>query len=236
MMKRSSSAVAYVVLTLLVAGASLTPRPAQARCKKDCKQVLAGAAKACRQLCAKGKSGRSCRTACAMDLKAAKTTCRKATNPTPPACGQSTTTTTIASSPTGIVVAGSLAAGPGRFNYNAALGLPGANAACNTNFPGSHVCSLTELQSAPTSDLAGLRDTGGNPVTSFWAIDPNAAPLQQCNDDVGGGSGLNWEYGTAHTVSRGERVSLTNATGALGSVQMGVQCNIAGNSAVACCH
>jgi len=93
------------------------------------------------------------------------------------------------------------------------------------------------LQAAAAAcDLAGLMDTASIPVTSFWAIDSSQPPLQQCNDDAMGGSGLNWEYGTAHTASRGERVTLDNASGALGSLQTGVQCNIAGTSSVGCCQ
>jgi hypothetical protein len=138
--------------------------------------------------------------------------------------------------PTTTVVKGSLTATPGRFNYNATLGLPGANAACNTNFPGSHACSIQDLQGAPASDLACLKDTASNFVTSFWAIDSTAPALQQCVDDALNGSNLNWEYGTAHTPSRGEKVPLTNFTGVLGAVQMGLQCNISGNSWVGCCQ
>ena len=147
-----------------------------------------------------------------------------------------TTTSTTCPPPTGTVVKGSLTATPGRFTYNATLGLLGANAACNTNFPGSHACSVQELQAAPASELTGLKDTANLTVTSFWAIDSCAPILQQCNDDAAGGSGLNWEYGTAHTASRGEQIPLDNTTGALGTVQMGVQCNIAGTSWVGCCQ
>ena len=155
-------------------------------------------------------------------------------------CSSITTTTTApCGSPTGMVVKGSLTATPGRFNYNLTLGLPGANSACNTNFSGSHACTLADLQSAPASDLACLKDTAGMPVTSFWAIASDAATtpsLQQCEDDVAGGSGLNWEYATAHTASRGQKVSLDNTTGALGAVQSSVQCNISGNAWVGCCQ
>jgi hypothetical protein len=160
-----------------------------------------------------------------------------------PSCVTSTPTTTTTSptgacgTPTGTVVKGSLTATPGRFNYNSTVGLPGANAACNTNFPGSHVCSITELQGAPASDLACLKDTAGMTVTSFWAIASDAATnpsLQQCEDDVT--SGLNWEYATAHTASRGQKVSLDNATGALGAVQSGLQCNVSGSAWVGCCQ
>src|SRR5262249_18090652 len=121
------------------------------------------------------------------------------------------------STPTGTVVKGSLVATLGRFTYNATVGLPAANSACNTNFPGSHPCTYQELQSAPTTDLACLKDTTSVPVASFWAIDPNAPILEQCNDDVD--SHLNWEYATAHTGSKGEKVTLNNLTGALGSLQ-----------------
>jgi hypothetical protein len=149
----------------------------------------------------------------------------------------STTTTTLCTNvPTGTVVKGSLTATLGRFNYNLTLGLAGANAACNTNFPGSHACSLQDLQSAPTSDLACLKDTASMTVASFWAIDATAPALQQCNDDAVGGSGLNWEYATAHTASRGEKVSLDNGTGVLGSVTSSLQCNISGTAWVGCCQ
>ena len=136
-----------------------------------------------------------------------------------------------------MVIKGALNATAGRFNFNATLGLPGADAACNANFGGTHACTYQDLQSAASAgDLVGLKDIGNMTVTSFWAIDSSQPPLQQCQDDVAGGSGLNWEYATAHTMSRGEQVALDNATGALGPLQMGVQCNIAGTSWVGCCQ
>jgi hypothetical protein len=174
----------------------------------------------------------------------AKACTAAACDPEPSVCDPFTTTTVTTSTTTTsttcpppaapTVVKGSLTATVGRFNYNATLGLPGANAACNTNFPGTHACTLTELQSAPASDLACLQDTASMAVTSFWAIDPMAAGLSQCIDDVG--SNLNWEYGTAHTASRGQRVTLNNATGALGSLETGLQCNISGSNCVGCCQ
>ena len=136
-----------------------------------------------------------------------------------------------------MVIKGALNATAGRFNFNATLGLPGANAACNASFGGTHACTYQDLQSAAAAgDLVGLKDIGNMTVTSFWAIDSSQPPLQQCQDDVAGGSGLNWEYATAHTASRGEQVALDNATGALGPLKMGVQCNIAGTSWVGCCQ
>jgi hypothetical protein len=149
----------------------------------------------------------------------------------------SSTTTTACPPPTPPIIEGSLTATPGRFNYNLQLGLPGANAACHMNFPCSHACTYQELQAAEAAgELVGLMDTANNPVTSFWAIDSSQPILQQCNDDGPGGSHLNWEYGTAHTMSRGQKVTLDNATGVLGALQSSVQCNFAPNNWVGCCE
>jgi hypothetical protein len=146
--------------------------------------------------------------------------------------GSSTTSTTIASG--GTVLKGALLSTPGRFNFNAVLGLPGANAACNTNFPGTHACDVNDLANAQTAgDLVGLKDIGANTVTAFWAIDSTAAALAQCEDDVS--SFLNWEYGTAHTLSRGNKLPLDNGTGMLGALSTGNQCNFSGNAWVGCC-
>ena len=142
-----------------------------------------------------------------------------------------TTTSTIPSG--GVELQGALTATPGRFNYNLTLGLPGANAACSSNFPGTHACSYAELQIAEAAgDLVGLQDTASMTVTSFWAIDNSQPPLQQCQDDVS--SFLNWEYATAHTASRGQKVALNNGTGALGALQSSLQCNFS-TAWVGCC-
>src|SRR5262245_35882212 len=153
----------------------------------------------------------------------------------------STITSTTTTLPTGgMVLKGALTSTLARFNYNGSLGLPGALAACHTSFGAStHVCTDAELQSAAAAgDLKGLKDTAGMTVTSFWAIDSSQPPLQQCNDDAPGtGSGRNWEYGTAHTASRGQKVSLDNGSGTLGALQSSQQCAILGTPAwVGCCQ
>jgi len=164
----------------------------------------------------------------------------------PPNCSavlSSTTTSTPGSSSTsttlgggGSVLKGALTPTVGRFNYNLMIGLPAADAACNTNFAGTHACSYAELQSAEAAgDLVGLKDTASTTVTSFWAIDNSANPLQQCQDDAAGGSMLNWEYATAHTASRGQKVNLNNGAGTLGPLQTSLQCNFSGDSWVGCC-
>jgi hypothetical protein len=148
--------------------------------------------------------------------------------------GSSTTTSTIGG---GVVLQGALAPPTkGRFNYNALIGLPAVTAACTTQFPGTHPCSQTELTNAEAAgDLVGLKDSAMTTVTSLWAINGSAPPLEQCQDDAMGGSGLNWEYGTAHTASRGRKFALTNGTGVLTGPTI-EQCFLLGTTSwVGCC-
>ena len=150
-------------------------------------------------------------------------------------CVSGTGPTPTPTSTPGPVILGALPATAGRFNFNLTLGLPGANAACNTNFAGSHACTYAELQNAETAgQLVGLKDTTAVKVTAFWAIDSSQPALQQCQDDALAGSLLNWEYGTAHTPSRGQKVNLTNLNGVLGALQSGLQCNFS-TAWVGCC-
>jgi hypothetical protein len=174
--------------------------------------------------------------ACAADATCAGPT---TTTTTP---GSTTTTTTQPSG--GSVLKGALAPPTlGRFNYNLKIGIPAVNDACLTQFPGMnlHPCTHAELQSADTAgDLVGLTDTASTPVTSFWAIDNAQPPLQQCQDDNMGGSLQNWEYGTAHTASRGQKVPLNTTgpnAGHLGSLQSSQQCALLGTASwVGCCQ
>lgn len=160
--------------------------------------------------------------------------CAPTPTPTPTMTATPTPTATATCAP-GPVFTGALVPTAGRFNYNAMIGLPAAQSACNSNFAGSHVCTYFELQCAQAAgSLVGATDTSAAMVTSFWAVDPAAAPLTQCVDDVT--SNLNWEYATAHTASRGQRVALNNPAGTLGPLQTGLQCNFSGNSNVGCCQ
>ncbi len=151
-----------------------------------------------------------------------------------------TTTTTTTTLPPGPELLGALTPTIGNFTYNLSTGLPGANAACNTNFPGTHACEYSELLIAEAlGELVGLQDTAATPVTSFWVIDnSNNADLAQCNEDSATPGvpvpGANWEYGTAHTPSRGRRVDLNNGTGDLSAIGPLQQCN-AFNRWVGCC-
>ena len=167
----------------------------------------------------------------------------------PPTTTTTSTSTTSTTCPTPAppLIKGSLTATVGRFNYNLQLGLPGANAACSTNFACSHACTYTELQTAETNgELVGLKDTANNTVTSFWAIDPSANAANslatQCADDATFPNPVDyvnhkWEYGTAHTPSRGQKVALNNPAGTLGPLQTMQACAIGGTSNwVGCCR
>ena len=245
-LRRVRTVAPTAALAMVLLGGSLFGSPALAKCSKDCRNQIAEDFITCKRGCPKRKPGQPCRKACLNQKKADRMACRAATNPTPPECGQTVTTTTTAgvsttTTPTGAagVVVGSLPATPGRFNFNVTLGLAGANSACSTSFAGAHACTLSELQNTPASALMGLKDTSNMTVTSFWAIDPVADPVTaQCCDDVSFNpctSAHNWEYGTAHTTSRGQKVALDNATGALGTLTTHVQCNFAPNNSVGCC-
>jgi hypothetical protein len=155
--------------------------------------------------------------------------------PTPTLTPTPTPTVTPTCAP-GPLFQGALVPTLGRFNYNAMIGLPAANAACSSNFPGSHPCTYFELQCAQIAgSLVGATDTSAAVVTSFWAIDPSAPPLTQCVDDVS--SNLNWEYATAHTASRGQKVALNNPAGTLGPLQSGQACSLGGSKNwVGCCQ
>jgi len=236
---RTSFLVFAVLIVSGVATAVHTPSQKHLK-RKDC---LAQCQAEINAMCTPHQHFHQCRGTLIRKCQHRKLVCAGATTTTTP--GSSTTTTTTAGSSTTSTtsptmsgtVKGALASTPGRFNFNAMLGLPGANAACNTNFAGTHACTYQELQTAAAAgDLKGLKDVTATTVTSFWAIDSSAPPLQQCQDDVQGGSGLNWEYATAHTASRGEKVDLDNAAGTLGQLQMSLQCNFSGNAWVACCQ
>jgi hypothetical protein len=195
---------------------------------------------------------------CELGYASTGVSCGPTPTPTPTLTVTPTPTVTPTCAP-GPVFQGALPPTVGRFNYNLTLGLPGANSACGTHFGGSHVCTVFELQCGQAAgSLMGAMDTphcqagpntnafctvnsecpsstcGSNPITSFWAVDPAAPALAQCLDDVS--SFQRWEYATAHTMSRGQKLPLNNGTGMLGALQTGLQCNLTGSSNVGCCQ
>jgi hypothetical protein len=163
-------------------------------------------------------------------------------DPPNPTTTTSTSTTSTSSTTLGNILKSVLPATPGRFNFNLTLGLPGANAACSAW--SAHACELSELQAAEAaSELDGITDTNGMTVTSFWAIDSSADALtEQCADDAtfpmpAQYVNHKWEYGTAHTAAKGNKVPLNNLTGTLGVLQTGQFCALFGTTAwVGCCQ
>jgi hypothetical protein len=164
------------------------------------------------------------------------TTTTSTSTSSPPTTSTSSTSSTSTTLPLGMVVGALAPPTKGRFNYNSMVGLPAVNAACPSQFPGSHPCTQAELAAAPAGDLMGLQDSAAATVTSLWAINNSAPPLEQCQDDNAGGTLLNWEYGTAHTVSRGRKFALNNGTGVLTGPTL-EQCFLLGTTSwVACCQ
>lgn len=161
-------------------------------------------------------------------------TCFSGTGPTPtPAPTAAPTPTPTPAFPPGTVLKGILTPTTGRFNYNLVVGLSGSDAACASNFAGTHTCTYAELQSAEAAgDLDGAKDMSGTTVTSFWAIDPSHVNTLQCATTVP------WDYATAHTGHFGEKVNLNNAAGTLGALQSGSAAGVfcLNSSWVGCCQ
>jgi hypothetical protein len=144
-------------------------------------------------------------------------------------------TPTLTPEPTATVTAvpagtfqGALTRTNGRFTYHGVIGIDGANAECDTQFPGSHACTIAELQAAESAgELAGATDTGGTLVMSFWAIDPSRPAVDQCTVTVA------WDYATAHTGQFADLVDLDNGSGALSALREDTVC--ANQRWVGCC-
>ncbi len=108
--------------------------------------------------------------------------------------GTTTTTTTLPSG--GLVLKGALTATLGRFNYNLMLGLPGANSACNTNFPGTHACTYAELQSADAIIAAPHAPVGGRMRGVVVARSPRTGEeLWRCGETES--ENLGWDVALA---------------------------------------
>ena len=80
---------AITALAVAIFGAGLMVSPALAKCGRDCRKALKADFKACKATCTKGRSGRVCKATCISEFKGAKTKCRTAAHPVPPACSPS---------------------------------------------------------------------------------------------------------------------------------------------------
>jgi hypothetical protein len=157
----------------------------------------------------------------------------------PAGCDPVATTTTTAPTTTTTLpgtVVGAIAAN-GRFNLNMQVGVPAAEAACDSNFPGSHLCKYNELVASQGALMTGLQDTTAQTVTSFWAYDPEQTGERQCIANISNPDSPRWTYATGHQGVGGDQVPLTNATGTLGAIVVGggANRNCFDSSWIGCC-
>jgi hypothetical protein len=130
-----------------------------------------------------------------------------------------------------LIYRGSLPSTVGNWNYGGTQGIDGANAVCAAHWPGSAICSYTQMMTAQSmGELTNLTDYNGNPVAAgtnqfaeFWMDDGTADPTTQCDFSVAqGGPGIRWSYQTAHLGNVGRYVQWNSATGTIGPVKTGV--------------
>jgi hypothetical protein len=76
------------LIALALLGMSLGGAPAMAKCPAACKQQLRTEFKGCKAACPKGSAGKTCKATCRAEKKSDAASCKQATNPTPPGCGE----------------------------------------------------------------------------------------------------------------------------------------------------
>ena len=174
------------------------------------------------------------------DNGVADATCLSGTGPTPtPTATLTPTPTPTATFQPGTIFQGAIARTIGHWTYNAVNGLAGGDPECNDKYPGSHVCTASELLSAEAlGELALAVDTNGLAIDHFWAVDPARPDLNQCISAPPGAI-IRWAYATGHTSARGDFFQLNNATGDLGALNngagTGVVCTGVNLFSVGCC-
>ena len=169
------------------------------------------------------------------DNGVADATCASGTGPTPtPTATATPTPTPTATFQPGTIVKGFLPRASGFWTYGGTPGQPGGEALCNATFPGTHVCTPTDLQTAEgLGELVAAADNVGA-ITRLWKIDPtagSATDLKTCVDAI---SPLRWHYGTAHTLAKGIYFNFDAPTGTLGAESAPVSCP-ANMASVGCC-
>jgi hypothetical protein len=80
---------ALAALATVVLGTGLMASPALAKCKGDCRKLLAHEMKACKVACGRGKANNLCRKGCVAAHLSGLRACKAAANPTPPGCSPS---------------------------------------------------------------------------------------------------------------------------------------------------
>lgn len=107
----------------------------------------------------------------------------------------------------------------GLWNYGATQGVVGADEACKTIFasPTAKVCTPSDLITAMgQQELTNAVDSAGTPVTSWFAVDPNAnGQALQCSDPRTGS--IPWTYQTLDQ-GQGSKYLTVNAGGNISAV------------------
>lgn len=173
------------------------------------------------------------------DNGVADATCLSGTGPTPtPSVTPTPTPSATATFQPGTIFKGAISRTIGHWTYQAMNGTAGGTAECATKFPGTHLCSLAELQTAESmGELLAAADVDNLSIDHFWAVDAGATDFHQCIT-APPGTPTRWAYATAHTASKGDFVTLNAGTGDLGVLNqpggVPVSCNASAFS-VGCC-
>lgn len=145
------------------------PLPAlAARCPRECRHVLKAELTACRAVCPKHRPRHACRSACFVEFKAERATCKAAANPTPPNCGVTTTTTITRTSTTTTIPPCPLATTWGSYGSTAGAFVSPASVAVDTGGR-VYVCDGDGRLQKFTSDGTLLTAWDGGGV--FVAVD-----------------------------------------------------------------
>ncbi len=135
-----------------------------------------------------------------------------------------------------LIYRGSLPASTGRWQYQATLGLTGANADCEAHWPGTAICPYAKLLAASmkaTPETINAMDYNNQPVTTWWIDDTTASNNQRC---VSNQENIPWSYATADQGHVGKSVALMNATtGAISALQLDTLPSCSTMRSVPCC-
>jgi hypothetical protein len=134
-----------------------------------------------------------------------------------------------------LIYRGSLPATSGRWQFQAQLGIAGANAECAARWPGSEICTYTKLLSASvkaTPETIMATDFNNVPVTTWWIDDPAAVGGQRCMSNA---DQIPWSYATADQGHVGKFVTLDRGTGAISALTVDALPSCNQNRFVPCC-
>jgi hypothetical protein len=110
-----------------------------------------------------------------------------------------------------LIYRGSLPATTGRWQFQATLGVDGANMDCDMHWPGTEVCTYEKLLSASMktpAETINATDYNGVAVTSWWMHDPAGTGEGRCTSNA---DMEPWTYATQDQGHVGNSVTLADA-------------------------